>query len=104
MARSIFVLLPDKREKDTVITEGLNPALGRSRASTTGFILLSHSDRWPSAWWLRIRDAVDPQGVLQELHAIDWAFPALLAWRADDESRWSHELLGLHAPAAAESA
>jgi hypothetical protein len=99
VARAIFVLLPDKREQDTLITHTLNPALQKAGVSSTGFGLLSHSDRWPSAWWLRTALAVHPDTVLeQDTQRTDWHYPAQLLWRREEDNRWNYAVAGLSTP------
>jgi hypothetical protein len=95
VARALLILLPDARERDTLITQGINMLLKAQKLHSSGFSLLVHSERWPAAWMLRTAQATDLQSILEELHVADWEYPALLTWREEGENRWNRSELGL---------
>ena len=95
MARALLILLPDARERDTLITQGINTLLKAQKLHASGFSLLVHSERWPAGWMLRTALGTDVAPILEELHIADWEYPAQLLWRAEGENRWSQSVLGL---------
>ena len=95
MARALLILLPDARERDTLITTGINHTLRQQGLHTSGFSLVVHSERWPAAWTLRTALAVETEPILEVLHHADWQHTAFLMWREEGQDRWSQSVLGL---------
>jgi hypothetical protein len=95
MARALLILLPDARERDTLITQGINHVLRQEKLHTSGFSLLVHSERWPAAWMLRTAQAIETEPILAALYEADWQHNALLLWREEGEDRWNQFVLGL---------
>lgn len=97
MRATLYALFPDDRER--------NIALDIQRAIGTWNRSQSEEFQWPfirmeeramiPAW--RTDGPMPPDVMLSLLRRIDWAYPALLVYRAVDEPRWNQVTLGLSA-------
>ena len=99
MTTALYVLLPDARERDATMRS--LGELERARNIVSGvqyhppfarMVFTSPISAWHS------HGAMEPDEMLALLRQVDWAYPALLAYRTSEENRWSHLLVGLAAP------
>jgi hypothetical protein len=95
MTSALYALFPDAREPEDSLRSVSR--LERKRNVTgaqyhppfSRMVFTSPIEAWHS------HGVMEPDEMLDLLKQVDWAYPALLAYRTSEDNRWSHMLLGM---------